>query len=190
MPSSATPLHRNRAWPTLTLVVWTVATTACNRSIDNPTAPDQTALEALYVHPTGALTNATLDETAAEYGRRVDVINDTGDLGVVGGVLDQVSGENSGVIDNSDTIDQSARPKRLLTVKVRYVCRGPIGAQESVDAERYGTMSMQLKASEHGIYPVAWGTFDRCSDHSDRASFVIDGDYFVAMRPAAEGFDL
>lgn len=161
----------------------------CGRSIDNPTAPDTSVLEEIYESPPGTLSGAGLTDTAKEYVRNVQVLSETDEFGFATDLFDEVSDEDRGFFENSDELDKTSRPKRLLTVSVTYVCRGPVGDKE-IDADRFGTATMKLKASEHGLYPVAWGHFDHCSEHAGKSAFTIDGDYYIALRASpAGGYD-
>ena len=49
---------------------------------------------------------------------------------------------------------------------------------------------MTLKGGLDGLFPVAWGEFDVCSDHAPGQAFTIDGSYSLTVRQQAAGRDL
>ena len=177
MKQRATRLARHAS----TLALVSVA--GCDRSIENPRPPDTEPLQATYDLPPGHLSSASIAETAKDFARRLQLMAETDDLGLVTDVLTKA--EESGLIADPSQLDPSERPKRLLTVHVTHVCRGDDPSNTEVDPERFGTMTMELKASEHGLFPVAWGTFDRCVEPGAGAPVTLDGDYFAAIRSAS-----
>jgi hypothetical protein len=161
----------------------TGALAACGRSIDNPRAPDSLPLQTTYDLPQGHLSAESIVETARDFAERIQLKAATGDMGMVGNVLAEA--EDSGLIDDRATLDQSEHPRRLLTIDITRVCRGTDPDTTSVDAERFGTMTMTLKASEHGLFPVVWGSFDRCIEAVNGQVLTLDGDYFVSIRASS-----
>ena len=160
-----------------------VSVVGCDRSIDNPRAPDTAPLQETYDRPPGHLSSAAIAETAKDFAKRLQLMADTGNMSAVTEVLSEA--EDHGLIADLSTVDASENPRRLLTVAITRVCRGDDPARQVIDPERFGTMTMQLKASEHGLFPVVWGSFEQCVQPGIDGAVTIDGDYFAAIRPAS-----
>jgi hypothetical protein len=158
---------------------------ACDRGIENPTAPDAGGLDGRYENPQGKLSGNNIAEVLADFKDRIDVVNATGQLAVINEVLDRA--DEHDIVDEQGELDQDPNPKRLVTASLTYTCRGPSKFTDIVDAERYGTMTMQLKLSQHGLYPVVWGTFDHCIESAEGAPFTVGGDYFAVLSDAPRG---
>jgi hypothetical protein len=160
-------------------------TYACDRGITNPAAPDAGDLDQRYEHPQGTLSGDNIAEVLGEFKSTVDVVNATGQLAVIKEVLDRADAHN--IVDEHGALDNDPNPKRLVTASLTYTCRGPSPLTDVVDAKRYGTMTMQVKASNHGLYPVVWGAFNRCIENTSDVPFSVAGKYFAVLSDARTG---
>jgi predicted DNA-binding protein len=149
-------------------------------SLDNPKPPETAALQERYDSPPGHLTMPDLDTVTETVMAQTEVIAETEDFSLAQNVLDEVSAKQE-VVENGEEIDTTKNARLLAVANVKRICRGPEG-DDVIDEAQFGSLTMTIKASPRGIFPVVWGRFDRCIDHSPMGELEIDGDYFIAFR--------
>jgi hypothetical protein len=174
---------------TLLLVVLCVGTTGCQLTLDNPKPPDTAGLQASYNSPSGRLAAFDLERVTEAFTEQNALLSETDSLQVVGSLLDSVS-TNESVIEDGEQVDPTRGARLLAVAKVTRICRGPEG-DDIIDAERFGVVRMTAKGSPRGIFPIAWGRFENCSDHTaDGRPFTIDGNYSLTLGETAAGKDV
>jgi hypothetical protein len=171
-----------------TLVLVAMATTACQMKLEEPVAPDTRPLEASYENPPGLLGQSNPAMLKAFFEQQRQLLQTTGNFAALTQILDAAS-ENEELVANGDDPQQGVESRLLAVAKATHVCRGPQG-DDIIDADRFGTIKMTLKGGLKGIFPVAWGEFDACSDHSPLGPFTIDGPYSFTVRRRAGGRDI
>lgn len=161
---------------------------ACQLKVEDPDAPNTDVLEAVYDRPPGLFAAANGKQLKEALDKRLTLLRSTGSFGSPLGLLDSVSA-HEGVLEHGDEVDDMGASRLLAVVDVTHVCRGPEG-DDIVDPGRFGTISMTLKGGLRGIYPVAWGEFDACSDHTLAGPVSIDGTYSMTVRKRTTGRDV
>jgi len=171
-----------------TLAMVAMTGVACQLKVEDPDAPNTAPLEAVYDTPPGLFAAANGKQLKEALDKRLALLRTTGNFGSTQGLLDSVSA-HEGVLEHGDEVDDMEASRLLAVVDVTHVCRGPEG-DDIVDPGRFGTVSMTLKGGLRGIYPVAWGEFDACSDHTVAGPVNIDGTYSMTVRKRATGKDV
>lgn len=153
---------------------------ACEPKLVNPEAPDTGGIEANYDDPPGVLLARDLPRIRELMDEPSEVLALTNNLALVENVFNATREEDL-VAPDGDEVDPTAGARLLAVARVRHICRGPEG-DDVIDAEKNGQITMTVKGSPRGIFPVAWGRFEACSDHVDDKPFTIDGEYSITLR--------
>lgn len=160
---------------------------ACEPSLANPKAPDTEEIEASYDDPTGTVAaNFVLLQEMLEQPNQV--IQATDGLEVIQSLFDGVS-QNERVAPGGEQADPTAGARLLAVARIEHICRGPVG-DDVIDAKKHGKITMTLKGSPRGIFPVVWGRFEACVDHASSGAFTIDGEYSMTLRKEGKGRSL
>jgi hypothetical protein len=152
---------------------------ACEPKLTNPTAPETEGIEASYNSPTGTVA-ANFRQLQEMLEQQNHVIEATDGLEVVESLFDDVS-QNERVAPSGDQADPTAGARLLAVARITHICRGPVG-DDVIDAKKHGQVTMTIKGSPRGIFPIVWGRFDACVDHSSAGPFTIDGEYSLTLR--------
>lgn len=162
------------------MVAASVLGTACQLSLDNPTPPETAGIQDRYDFPPGRLAAANLKRVTDAFEEQTELLSETNSLEVVGDLLDAVS-SNEAVVAKGDEVDTTDDSRLLAVAKITHVCRGPVG-DDVVDAKRFGVVTMTAKGSTKGLFPIAWGRFENCVDHTiEGRPLTINGDYSVTL---------
>lgn len=158
---------------------------ACQHRLKDPTPPNTEAVEKIYDNPKGTLQAPSLEELTQEFAEKSQVLLATGPSGGVGTLLDGIS-KNEGVVKATGPGEASNGSRLLAVINATHVCRGPEG-DDVIDAKKNGTITLTAKGGEKGLFPIAWGRFNNCVDHTDQRPFTIDGEFSLTLRKRSEG---
>lgn len=176
---------RRRLFPFVAISVALLA--GCESSIDNPSPPENVDdLLSAFQSPTGQLSAEELAQLTAEVNTRVAVIQGSNRLSLLVDLSDDVGSSTQQATTTTEALSPSD-PKLLAVAKLNYVCRG---MSDTLDAAANGRLRMTGKVTNEGLFPVVWGTFERCIEPSStNEPMVIDGKFFVLKRETEAGLE-
>jgi hypothetical protein len=177
---------RRRSLPAV--LVQGVWLAACEVSIADPDPPAMVSeVVAEFQEPTGQLSLETLPQVAAAVDERVAVIEAADNFSLLVNLSDDVASSTGYGMPTTGAFD-TGDSKLLAVAKLDYVCRGA-GGDDTVDPATTGRARMTGKVTGDGLFPVVWGTFERCIEPALNSTMVIDGRFFVMKRVSDAGDD-
>jgi len=173
----------NRPRPLLPLVACSAAALVAGCRTDDdfapPTPPDMSALVSAYAAPTGHLdAEAALEVVQGLAARAGDLkkalLLTTSIVSAVKGVEpDSMATTEGGLVT---TRTQALNAIFEFWQEVQWACYGPDGAEAPIDPQ-WGRISLNTLGGQAGLYPVAWGGFERCvMPFEGERPQVINGD--------------
>jgi hypothetical protein len=154
-------------------------------TLDNPNPPNTAGLQAIYDSPPGELTVPDVSAVVEQFDETDAVLRGADGFSLAQELLESVS-SNDDVVKEGEQLDPTAGARLLAVIKVKRICLGSEGV-DVVDEERFGSISMTLKASPRGLLPIAWGRFNRCVGVSQLGELTVDGEYSITSRDEAQG---
>ena len=157
-------------------------------TLDNPKPPNTSGLQAVYDSPPGELTAPDLSSVTEAVDEQTSLLGSVDDFSFAQELLESVS-SNEDVVKEGEQIDPTAGARLLAVVQVNRICRGPEG-DDVIDEAQFGSIGLTLKASPRGLFPIAWGRFNHCVEHTARGAATLDGEYSITARKEAQGVGL
>jgi len=166
----------------------TAACGACEQSSIADVKPPggALALEETYNDPPGTLSLDVLPAVAERFASNVELTDATGGLARLDALAGELTAADYGFVSGPEVTDPTENARLLGLARIKYICRGPVG-DDVVDEARNGILRVTAKASERGLFPIAWGTMENCSEHEGDFQYTIDGSYYMLLRRAPGG---